>query len=319
MSESTGSLREGDNPYLSPSLPKGEGNFFSSPMKRFKIKDRHTWILFVLPGTLLLILVLGFPAVQSILYSLYPEGGGSSYTLENYSILFKDSVFRQVSGNTVVFVIFSVGSHLLLGLAVALVLNMEIFAKPLFRLIALLPWVVPDVVVGIIWRWMYDPVYGALNDLLIKMGLISMHIQWLSSPNLALLSVIFVNLWRGFPFVMLILLAGLQSIPRVLYEVAAIDGASRWQLFTKITLPGLKKMLVVALALDIVWEVRRFGLIQAMTQGGPGNITEVLSTYIYKQYFQFFRFEYASAIAVVMTAALLAVSLPYIWMISQEE
>jgi multiple sugar transport system permease protein len=286
---------------------------------RFKIKDRHMWTLFVLPGTILLVLVLGFPAIQSILYSIYPEGGGSSYTLSNYSILFNDSVFRQVFGNTVLFVILSVASHLLLGLGVALVLNKEIFAKPVFRLIALLPWVVPDVVVGIIWRWMFDPVYGAFNDLLIKAGLISTHVQWLSNPKLALPSVIFVNLWRGFPFVMLILLAGLQSIPRVLYEAAAIDGASRWQLFIRITLPSLKKMLVVALALDIVWEVRRFGLIQTMTQGGPGNITEVLSTYIYKQYFQFFRFEYASAVAVVMTAALLMVSLPYIWMISQEE
>jgi multiple sugar transport system permease protein len=288
-------------------------------MKFLRIKDRHMWTFFVLPGTILLILVLGFPATQSILYSIYPEGGGSSYTLKNYSILLNDSVFRQVFGNTVLFVTLSVTSHLLLGLGVALILNKEIFAKSFFRLIALLPWVVPDVVAGIIWRWMFDPIYGAFNDLLIKVGLISAHVQWLSNPKLALPSVIFVNLWRGFPFVMLILLAGLQSIPRVLYEAAAIDGASRWQLFARITLPSLKKMLVVALALDIVWEVRRFGLIQAMTQGGPGNITEVLSTYIYKQYFQFFRFEYASAVAVVMTIALLMVSLPYIWMISQEE
>jgi len=288
-------------------------------MKRFQIKDRHMWTLFVLPGTLLLILVLGFPAVQSIHYSFFPEGGESSFTLENYSILFADSVFRQVFNNTVIFVALSVATHLLLGLGVALILNMEIFAKPLFRLIALLPWVVPDVVTGIIWRWMLDPVYGALNDLLMRIGLIADHVQWLSHPQLALFSVIFVNLWRGFPFVMLILLAGLQSIPSVLYEAAAIDGASRWQLFIQITLPSLKKMLVVALALDIVWEVRRFGLIQTMTQGGPGNITEVLSTYIYKQYFQFFRFEYASAVAVVMTIALLMVSLPYIWMISKEE
>jgi len=277
------------------------------------------WTLFVLPGTILLILVLGFPAVQSIRYSFFPEGGGASFTLENYSILLEDSVFRQVFSNTVFFVILSVASHLLLGMGVALVLNMEILAKPLFRVIALLPWVVPDVVAGIIWKWMLDPVYGALNDFLMKIGLISEHVQWLSHPKLALLSVIFVNLWRGFPFVMLILLAGLQSIPSVLYEAAAIDGASRWQLFIRITLPSLKKMLVVALALDIVWEVRRFGLIQAMTQGGPGNITEVLSTYIYKQYFQFFRFEYASAVAVIMTIVLLMVSLPYIWMISKEE
>ena len=118
---------------------------------------------------------------------------------------------------------------------------------------------------------------------------------------------------------MLILLAGLQSIPKDLYEAAEIDGASKWGSFIHITLPGLRKMIVVALALDIVWEVRRFGLIQAMTQGGPGVLTEVLSTYTYKQYFQFFRFEYASAISVVMTAVLLLVSLPYIWMISQEE
>ena len=288
-------------------------------MKPIKIKDQHMWTLFVLPGTLLLVLVLGFPAIQSMFYSVYPEGGGSTYTLNNYSLLLEDSVFRQVFGNTVLFVTLSVASHILLGLGVALVLNKEIFAKPLFRLIALLPWVVPDVVAGIIWKWMYDPIYGALNDLLIKVGLISTHIPWLYNPKMALLSVVFVNLWRGFPFVMLILLAGLQSIPRVLYEAAAIDGASRWQLFTRISLPGLKKMLVVALALDIVWEVRRFGLIQAMTQGGPGNITEVLSTYIYKQYFQFFRFEYASTVSVVMTIALLIVSLPYVWMISQEE
>ncbi len=288
-------------------------------MKRLRIKDRHMWTVFVLPGTVLLILVLGLPAVQSIRYSFLAEGGGGALTLDNYVILLEDPVFWQVFGNTVLFVALSVASHLLLGLGVALALNLEIFAKPLFRLIALLPWVVPDVVAGIIWRWMLDPLYGSFNDLLLRIGLIAEHIQWLSSPKLALLSVTFVNLWRGFPFVMLILLAGLQSIPAVLYEAAAIDGASRWQLFTRITLPSLKKMLVVALALDIVWEVRRFGLIQTMTQGGPGNITEVLSTYIYKLYFQFFRFEYASAVAVIMTIALLMVSLPYIWMISKEE
>ena len=208
---------------------------------------------------------------------------------------------------------------MILGLAVAMVLNSALPAKPLFRIIALLPWVVPDVVAGIIWKWMFDPIYGALNDLFLKVGLIQAPVEWLSNPKLALLSVILVNLWRGFPFVMLILLAGLQSIPKELYEAGAIDGASKSSLFLNITLPGLKKMIVVALALDIVWEVRRFGLIQAMTQGGPGVLTEVLSTYTYKQYFQFFRFEYASAISVVMTVVLLLISLPYIWMISQEE
>jgi multiple sugar transport system permease protein len=208
---------------------------------------------------------------------------------------------------------------MILGLAVAMVLNTALPAKPLFRIIALLPWVVPDVVAGIIWKWMYNPLYGALNDFLLKIGLIHAPVEWLTKPQLALFSVILVNLWRGFPFVMLILLAGLQAIPTYLYEAASIDGASKQQSFFHITIPGLRKMLVVALALDTVWEVRRFGLIQAMTQGGPGVLTEVLSTYTYKQYFKFFRFEYASAISVIMTIVLLLVSLPYIWMISQEE
>jgi multiple sugar transport system permease protein len=278
------------------------------------------WALFVLPGVLLLVLVLGFPAITSLSYSIKPEKAGAvPYTFSNYSNLLKDPFFTRTFWNTAVFVFFSVASHMILGLAVAMVLNRALPARPLFRLIALLPWVVPDVVVGIIWKWMYDPIYGALNDVLLKIGFISTPVEWLSNPKLALFSVILVNLWRGFPFVMLILLAGLQAIPRHLYEAAAIDGATKIQSFFHITIPGLKKMIVVALALDIVWEVRRFGLIQAMTKGGPGVLTEVLSTYTYKQYFQFFRFEYASAIAVVMTVVLLLVSLPYIWMISQEE
>ena len=278
------------------------------------------WVFFVLPGVLLLVLVLGFPAITSLSYSIKPEKvGAAPFTLSNYTNLLKDPFFAKTFWNTAIFVFLSVASHMILGLAIAMVLNRALPAKPLFRLIALLPWVVPDVVVGIIWKWMYDPIYGALNDALLKIGLISTPVEWLSNPKLALFSVILVNLWRGFPFVMLILLAGLQAIPRHLYEAGAIDGASKWQLFIHITIPGLRKMIVVALALDIVWEVRRFGLIQAMTKGGPGVLTEVLSTYTYKQYFQFFRFEYASAIAVVMTVVLLLVSLPYIWMISQEE
>ena len=285
-----------------------------------RINDRHMWMVFVLPGVILLVLVLGWPAITSILYSFETEqAGDAAYTLANYKSLLKDPFFSTTFWNTTVFVFFSVALHMILGLAVAMILNSALPAKPMFRVIALLPWVVPDVVAGIIWKWMYDPIYGALNDLLIKIGLLENPIEWLSHPKLAMISVILVNLWRGFPFVMLILLAGLQAIPRHLYEAAAIDGAPKLQQFIHITLPGLKKMIVVALALDIVWEVRRFGLIQAMTQGGPGVLTEVLSTYTYKQYFQFFRFEYASAISVVMTMVLLLVSLPYIWMISQEE
>jgi multiple sugar transport system permease protein len=175
------------------------------------------WVFFVGPGVLLLVLVLGFPAITSLSYSLKPEQASTdSYTLSNYANLLKDPFFETTFWNTAVFVFLSVLSHMVLGLAVAMILNSALPAKPLFRLIALLPWVVPDVVAGIIWKWMYDPIYGAFNDLLLKIGLVNSPVEWLSNPKLALFSVVFVNLWRGFPFVMLILLAGLQAIPRQL-------------------------------------------------------------------------------------------------------
>jgi multiple sugar transport system permease protein len=283
-----------------------------------RTKAIRTGYLFVLPALLLLLAVLGFPALVSLLLSFRPEGGGG-LSLEQYRFLLQDTLFHQAFWNTGLLVVLSVAAHLGLGLMVALALNLPLRAQPTLRLLALLPWVIPDVVAGIIWKWLYNPLNGALNDVLVRLGLLAAPLDWLGGRHLPLLSVTLANVWRGFPFVTLILLAGLQAIPREHYEAASIDGAAALQRFRHITLPGLRKMLVVALALDTVWEVRRFGLIQAMTQGGPGSLTEVLSTLIYKQYFKFFRFEYASAIAVVMTAVLLLVSLPHIRMISREE
>lgn len=287
-------------------------------MATARVKASRTGFLFVLPALVLLLAVLGFPAVVSLSLSLRPEGSGG-LSLEQYGFLLQDTLFHQAFWNTGLLVVLSVTAHLLVGLAVALALNLPLRAQAAFRLMALLPWVIPDVVAGIIWKWLYNPLNGALNDVLLRLGLLGAPVDWLGGRHLPLLSVILANVWRGFPFVMLILLAGLQAIPRERYEAASIDGATALQRLRYITLPGLRKMLVVALALDTVWEVRRFGLIQAMTQGGPGNLTEILSTLVYKQYFKFFRFEYASAIAVVMTGVLLLVSLPYIRMISREE
>ncbi len=143
--------------------------------------------------------------------------------------------------------------------------------------------------------------------------------EWLTDPRLVMPSVILANVWRGFPFVMIIFLAGLQRIPTELYEAAAIDGAGTVRRFRHVTLPGLRRVMIVALALDTIWETRRFGLVQAMTGGGPGTMTEVLSTQVFKQYFQFFKFEYASAMAIAMTGLLLLVSIPYVRMIVRQE
>ena len=275
--------------------------------------------LFIAPAFLLLLLVLGYPAAASLWQSVQPAEGGPGPTLDHYAALARSGPFWRVVGTTASFVAASVTVHLLLGLAVALALDRPFRGRSLARVVVLLPWVVPDVVAGNVWKWVFNPLYGLLNELLLRAQLVDQPVDWLGHPALALPSVIVANVWRGFPFVMIILLAGLQGIREELHEAAAIDGAGPLARFRDVTLPGLRKPLVVALALDTVWEVRRFGLVQAMTGGGPGIATEVLSTQVFKQYFQFFRFEYASAMAIAMTALLLVLSLPYVRMIVREE
>jgi multiple sugar transport system permease protein len=238
-----------------------------------------------------------------------------TFTLENYLKLLNDKLFWNSLKVTFIFVGSTVSLHLLFGLIVALVLNAEIKAKRLFRLIAILPWTVPDVISGLIWRFMYNPTSGIINALFIRSGLINRYIEWLASPHLVLPSIIFADLWRGYPFVMIILLAGMQAIPREQYEAARVDGASPFQEFTHITIPNLVRIIVIALALDTIWQFRRFGLIYNMTLGGPGHSSEILSLYIYKHYFKYFNFEYASGMAVVMAIIMMIISYPYVRMI----
>lgn len=283
------------------------------------LRDRHLGYVFIAPTILLLLLVLAYPAYHSLRLSLAPRGVPGGVGLAQYATLVQSDLFRQVVWQTAVFVGASVALHLVLGLSVALLLNRPLWGRTGFRILALLPWVVPDVVAGIIWKWILNPLYGVLNDILLRLGIARHPLEWLTDPSLVLPSVILANVWRGFPFVMIIFLAGLQSIASELYEAAAIDGAGTLQRFRHVTLPGLRRVFIVALALDTIWEARRFGLVQAMTGGGPGTLTEVLSTQVFKQYFQFFKFEYASAMAIAMTGLLLLVSIPYVRMIVRQQ
>jgi multiple sugar transport system permease protein len=278
--------------------------------------------MFVLPATLMLAVVLVFPALVTLKLSVSLEGQGVSgaLTLAHYRRAVADPVLGQTFRNTFAFVGLSLLGHFLLGLGLALALNQALPGRALFRLVALIPWTIPDVIAGIIFRWMLNPVHGSVNAALqaIVPGFPS-DFSWLSSPTLAFPSVIFANVWRGYPLVMVMLLAGLMAIPRELYEAAAVDGAGRLQRFLHVTLPGLRVIILVALALDMVWEFRRFALVLTMTGGGPGTLTEVLSTLVYKSYFQFFTFEYASAIAILMSVVLLLLSLPYIVLVGRAE
>lgn len=275
--------------------------------------ERRLPYLFVAPAIALLILVLGLPAVTAVLQSfnlVWVRQPG--FSLDAYRQLVSDPEFRATLWTTICYVGFVVSLHLSLGLAVALALNTDLQPKWLFRVAAILPWTVPDVISGIIWRFVFDTLPGMVNAFLIRGGIVAEPIDWLGTPSLAFFGVVVAEVWRGYPFVMLILLAGLQSIPGHLYEAAAIDGATTWQRFRYITLPSLRTMMVIAVVLDVIWEARLFGTVYGMTGGGPGNATQLVSTMTFKQYFEFFNPAYASAMAVVLAVAMLIVSLPYL-------
>jgi len=280
-----------------------------------QIQDRYKGYLFILPSFLMLLLILGFPAVAALLQSFNIMWVSEPFfTVKSYINLFRDVEFLTSLLNTVIFVSTTVGFHLLIGLGVALLLNTEIKRKHFFRVIAILPWTVPDVIGGLIWKFMFDTLSGIVNAVLLKTGFIVEPIDWLGTPKLAFSCLILAEVWRGYPFAMLILLAGLQAIPKQQYEAAEIDGSSKVQSFFYITIPNLKYMFVIALVLDTIWECRLFGMVYSMTGGGPGYSSQVLSLLTYKHYFLFFNTSYAAAIAVVLASFMLIISIPYLRM-----
>lgn len=285
-----------------------------------QIRERHKGYLFILPAFLLLLLILGFPGVAAILQSLNIMWViEPSFTMKGYTRLLHDAEFITSAINTVIFVSTTVGFHLLIGLGVALLLNTEIKKKHFFRVIAILPWTVPDVIGGLIWKFMFDTLPGIVNAVLLKTGFIIDPIDWLGNPKLAFLCLIFAEVWRGYPFAMLILLAGLQAIPKQQYEAAEIDGSSKVQSFFYITIPNLKYMFFIALILDTIWECRLFGMVYSMTGGGPGYSSQVLSLLTYKHYFVFFNTSYAASIAVILAILMLVISIPYLRMTMRRE
>jgi multiple sugar transport system permease protein len=235
--------------------------------------------------------------------------------LGNYVALANDPLFWRAFWQTAVFTAFSVVLHLAIGLGLALLLNMHL--DPAFRALArgllIVPWLLAPTVAGMIWVLMLQP-FGVLNGLLVSLGLIDPNfaISWLGDPATALGSVTAMNVWRAFPFFMVMLLAGLQAIPKQLYEAAEIDGASLFRQFWHITLPQLRGVIATIVLLDSIWTFRAFDPVYVMSGGGPAHASEVLATAIYFDGFQKLKFGYASAEAVVMFIVLFIVSAAYV-------
>jgi multiple sugar transport system permease protein len=203
-------------------------------------------------------------------------------------------------------------------LGLALLLNQQIRGRGVFRASLLVPMMLPTVVVGVVWRLMLNPNFGAINGTLKQLGINTEGLTWTASPRLAFLAVIAVDVWQWTPFVFLVLLAGLQAIPQEPYEAALIDGSSRWQTFRHVTLPLLKPAILIVLLLRTMDLLRVFDQIFILTEGGPGFATEMISLYIYRTAFRFFDFGYAAAMSFVLLAVTNVISVVYLRVLQDE-
>lgn len=272
-----------------------------------------------LSPTLLLLAVLSLLPIGMVFYysmmsNVIMEKNPVFVGIANYVELILDNVFQQAIVNTLYFTVMSVVFHLILGLTFAMLLNTKLLhpvTKALFRVVYVLPWVFTATIIAILWRLMLNP-NGIINYLLDWTGLATTKIEWLSSKYLALHVVTFINIWAGYPFYMVSLLAGLQGIPDQLYEAGTIDGASGRQLFRYITLPQLRPIIISLAMLDFIWTMHQFTLIWMTTGGGPIHVTEMLSTFTYKLAFSSYKFSHASASAFIILVLSMFVALFYV-------
>lgn len=276
---------------------------------------RNSGDRFVAPALVLLCLVTLYPVLYVIYLSLHRNllifRISRFIGLDNYRFLLQDDRFWNALGNTVYFTGVSVALELLLGLSVALLLNRSFRFKGFVIALVLIPWAMPTVVSARIWEWMYNTDLGILNYLL------GLKINWLGSPVWALNAAVFMDVWKTTPFVIILLAAGLKTIPAELYGAARIDGAGGWQIFRRIMLPLLKPVVLVVLLFRTLDAFRVFDAVYVLTGGGPANTTETLSIYAYKVLFQTLQFGYGSTISIVVFLCVGLISVFYIKVLSR--
>jgi multiple sugar transport system permease protein len=275
---------------------------------------RKAGLAFVAPAALFLAAIVVFPLGHAFWTSLHRVRGlnATFIGIGNYARLADDATFWHSLGVSFAFTASAVALHLSIGLALALVVNELRTARTALRIVFLTPWMVAPAVGATIWLWLLEPQFGVINYLLRVAGAITAPVAWLGEPGTALASVIAVDVWRGVPFVMLLMLAGLQTIPLDQYEAASIDGAGAWTRFRFVTWPNLRYLVIVATTLDVINTIRHYDIIGVMTGGGPAGATEVLPALIYNTAFRGNRLGEAAAIGVALLGIVLVLAVVYV-------
>lgn len=278
--------------------------------------SRKSHYFFLAPAMVVLAGVTIYPLIYVLWLSLHKRllifDISRFAGLGNYAFLLRDDRFWNAFYNTTYFTVISVSLELVLGISIAILLNRSFKGKGIMRSFILIPWAIPTVVSAKMWEWMYNSDFGIINYLL------GMDINWLGSPIWAINAAVFMDVWKTTPFVALLAIAGLETIPRDLYSSARVDGASGWYIFRRITLPLLMPVILIVLVFRTLDAFRVFDAIYVLTGGGPANTTETLSIYAYKTLFQILEFGYGSTISVTIFFCVGIIAILYLRLLRKE-
>ncbi len=286
-------------------------------------RDSRLGLALVSPSVLIFLGLIVYPLLDSLWLSLQKADtitqSGPFVGLANYQAILGGAEFWGSLATTFVWTVSSVSLQVVVGVAVALLLHQTLWLRSLARGLVLFPYLLPTIVAVLVWKWLLNDLYGVLNAMLMDIGVIDAPLDWLGSMPNAMIGIVLVGVWKYFPFVVLNVLARLQSIPESLYEAARIDGAGPLARFTDMTLPQLRGVLGVVVLLRTIWDFKEFDLIFLLTGGGPVTGTQTLPLMVYKLAFPLQQMGMASAVAVLMMAVMLGLMLLYLRLARTEE
>ena len=300
-------------------LPEASRGFAAG--RTLEQRQRRFGYLAITPALLVLLAILPFPIGASIWLSLQRVSLAAGVFAQdfvgtdNYADLVQNDDFQSALLRSAYFSFVEVVAVVGLGLGVALLLNHPLGRPGIFRVMLIIPWAIAPVANAVLWKWIFNANYGILNAGLIQIGLIDSYITWLGSPIRALNMLLAVDVWKSVPFIALLLLAGLQKIPSMLYRAARLDGANAWQQFRYVTLPSLRTTLAIAIILQTLWSFRVFDLIYVLTRGGPADGTVLLNYLAYRETFNFLHIGTGAAIANVIFAVTFLLAVAYVWLL----